>query len=915
MPKSFTLWLIKSSALFSFLVSLPVYAQITPDSTLPTNSAVTRQGDTIEINQGTRAGDNLFHSFSDFSVPNGVEANFNNATDVVNIINRVTGGNVSDIQGIISANGAANLFLINPAGIIFGENASLNIGGSFFGSTADSVLFPEGEFSATNPENSSNITINAPIGLNFRDNPQPITNRSIVTDDGGTPDNFDDDDFIGLRVPENETLALLGGDVSIEGGFLSTIGGRIELGSVGENSTVSITPVEKGFDLSYEEVNNFQDINLSVAALVQNSGENPGDIQVQGRNISLVEGSGIGILAEAGQTGNLDILASESLTLDGNAVEVDLGDLRTQIYSDISGDATAENNQITIETPQLTITDGAQITATNSLSNGQGADIVITASNIVIAKPFFIAKDNPILSGIFAQVLEEGSGNGGNLTIETEKLTLNEGAQINTDTLGAGDGGDLLINATESINLSGSVDLSADAIFPSSLFANVGETLTATGNGGDITINTPRLEVKDGAQIATAAQNSGSGGTININAESILLSGTSPLAEFRGLGRSGIAINTGVSLIDEESGSIIPTTGTGGTLNLTSKDVIIEKGAFISADTFSLGDGGSANLDVSRLILRDGGRIGSGSLFGTDAVDTERGAGGTLKIDASESIEVTGIGEINGEPVPSSIFTLAESTGDAGDITLTTDNLSVRDGGEINASAEREGAAGNIDITANSIDLTDGEIIASTAAGDGGNITLEIADDITLEDNSRVSAQATGNANGGNIGIDTRFIVAFPGNNDILASAEQGRGGNINITADSLFGIAERPLNNLTNDINASSESNLDGNVTITTPEAAAIRGATQLQTNVIEAEQTTDKTCAASQATGNSNTLVVRGKGGIPPEPKSPLGADIFSIGGKMVGEDGTESDESELERSQATPENSVSSQVKPIY
>lgn len=896
MPKSI-LWLIKSSALLSFLASLPTYAQITPDNTLPTNSAVTSEGNTIEINQGTRAGDNLFHSFTDFSVPSGTEAQFNNASDVVNIINRVTGGNISNIDGLISANGAANLFLINPAGIIFGENASLNIGGSFLGSTADSFLFDDGsEFSASNPKNTSTLTINAPIGLNFRDNPQPITNSSVASD-------------VGLEVAANKTLALIGGDIFIEGGYLSTIDGRIELGSVGENSAVSITPVEKGFDLSYEEVNNFQDINLSAAAYVANSGENPGDIQVQGRNISLVKGANIGINAEAGQAGNIGIIASESLTLEGN---VDLGGYSTSVFSFITGDSIGEDSQITIETPKLSITDGAQIFASNNAGNSQGVDITITASDIVIAKPFFVTEDNPpVFSGIFAQVSEEGSGNGGNITIETDTLTLNEGAQINADTSGAGDGGNLLINASESINLNGSI-LSADEIYGSSLTTNV----TDTGNGGDITVNTPRLEVKDGAQINAYTESSGNGGVVNIDADSILFSGTSPLAEFGGQGRSGITISVEPSFTDPESGEIFQSTGNGGTLNLTAEELIIERGAFISADTFSLGKGGNANLDVSRLILRDGGRIGSGSLLGVAPDDFERGAGGILDINATESIEVTGVGEINGEAVPSSIFTLAESNGDAGDITLTTDNLTVSDGGEINASAEKQGAAGSIDINANSIDLTNGDITATTAAGEGGNITLEIADDLTLDNNSLISARAINNANGGNINIDTKFIVAFPGNNDILASAKQGRGGNINITAKSLFGIAKRPLNNLTNDINASSESNLDGNITITSPEAAAIRGATQLQTNVIEAEQTTDKTCAASQATGDSNTLVVRGRGGIPPEPKSPLGADVFSIGGKIVGEDGTASDESELERSQTSlPENSVSTQVKPIY
>ena len=104
--------------------------QVTPDGT--TATTVNQDGDNFTVEQGDRVGDNLFHSFNEFSVPTGGSAGFNNAADIANIFSRVTGSNVSSIDGLLSANGAANLFLINPNGIIFGENARLDLGGFVF---------------------------------------------------------------------------------------------------------------------------------------------------------------------------------------------------------------------------------------------------------------------------------------------------------------------------------------------------------------------------------------------------------------------------------------------------------------------------------------------------------------------------------------------------------------------------------------------------------------------------------------------------------------------------------------------------------------------------------------------------------------------------------------------------------------
>jgi filamentous hemagglutinin family protein len=182
-------------------------AQIVPDTTLPTNSTVTRTDNIFSINGGTNAGNNIFHSFERFDVPTRTEAFFNNASNIENIFTRVTGGSVSNIDGVLRGNANANLFLINPNGIIFGANASLNIGGSFVGTTADAIGFGSGNIFSASSTNQQQplLTIN-PSALVFNQiNKQPIINRST---NSGT----------GLRVPANRSLLLVGSGISLEGG-------------------------------------------------------------------------------------------------------------------------------------------------------------------------------------------------------------------------------------------------------------------------------------------------------------------------------------------------------------------------------------------------------------------------------------------------------------------------------------------------------------------------------------------------------------------------------------------------------------------------------------------------------------------------------------------------------------------------
>ena len=178
-----------------------VSAQIIPDDTLGAESSVVTPDnikgiESERISGGAIRGSNLFHSFRSFNIGEGKGGYFENPAAIENIFSRVTGSNPSEILGTLGVLGNANLFFLNPNGIIFGQNASLDVRGSFLGTTADSIVFPDGkQFSATNPEAAPLLTVNVqqPIGLVFQDNSGEIT----VMGDG-----------LGTRTNNNNNLTL-----------------------------------------------------------------------------------------------------------------------------------------------------------------------------------------------------------------------------------------------------------------------------------------------------------------------------------------------------------------------------------------------------------------------------------------------------------------------------------------------------------------------------------------------------------------------------------------------------------------------------------------------------------------------------------------------------------------------------------
>jgi len=696
------------SLLVSFLLlkvtALPVNSQIVPDLTLPNPSDVRLNGNTFEINGGTTAGANLFHSFSEFSVSTGTEAWFNNSLAIDNIINRVTGGQISNIDGLIRGNGRANLFLINPNGIIFGKNASLDIGGSFFGSSAESIHFADGTiFSATEPTATPLLTISTPIGLQLGQNPGAIQvnggGHSLTAPSIFLPINRGFNNS-GLQVKPGKTLALVGGELTLAGGILTAEGGRIELGGVSQG-LVSLTPPSGTIDrwtLGYEEVQNFEDIQLLSQALVDGSGISSGSIQVQGKNIQLLDGSIILIQNQGLQpAGSIKVNASELLEMSGINPS---GEISSSLQSEVVG--FAPGGDIEVSTQQLLIQDGGLI-VTRVFSNAPGGSIQVNASESAQFIGFANAGIRNVSSGIGATTLS--AGDAGDVAVSTGKLTLLDGANISSSTFGTGAGGDVTVNASESVEISGIIP---NVLQPSILSA----TTLNQGDAGSLTVNTSRLVVRDGARIDSSTLATGSAGRINIHAsESVEVSGTVPGA------LNPSVIISSANIVDAIFQQLfrLPPVPTGNSGNVTIKTGILKvtDGGLVSVRHDGRGDAGILKINAHSIFL-DTGAIAASSLLGK---------GGDLQLHIEEALILRNQSEIS-----TRAGTQDTGGGDGGNIIIGSLVLAILEGSNINANAFA-GNGGRIQIIIQGLFVSpDSSITASSQLGIDGEVIINNPD-------------------------------------------------------------------------------------------------------------------------------------------------------------------------------------------
>jgi filamentous hemagglutinin family protein len=820
-----------------------VKAEIIPDRTLPVNSRVTAGCVVCEINGGTTRGTNLFHSFSSFSIPTNGSAYFNNAPQIQTIFTRVTGNQISNIDGLIRNNGSASLFLMNPNGIVFGPNASLNLGGSFVGTTANAIGFGQSEtFSASNPDTPPLLTI-APSALIFsQGNRGSIVNRS-VTPLVGVPDGFNP---YGLQVPIGQSLTLVGGNIRMEGGGLSAPGGRIEIGGLGAAGRIELENQGDGLRLIFPTGILRSNVSLTNKALISVPLSGGGAATIHARNVEIVNSvirGGIEWETIATKTaGDIVINATETIQLRGE---------ETDINNNVRFGGVGDAGKIILNTGSLSAIDDVVL---RSVIFGQGnsGDVLINARDSIVFD------DSNLVTGSLAQ----GRGNAGITQIKTGSLSLINGSEIDSSSAGQGNGGDISIQA------SGAIELISERDNRILISSGIGKG--TVGNGGNISIISQSLLLKNGIlrsnvlgleqaggvpeqgnagniildiQDAISIEGLGSGvnatlgftakgnaGEISINAGSLIMNDGSVRNTSFGIGNAGnisiqIKNNIVLSNTSSVSGSVInpfslgSAVGNSGEIQIRSKSLILNDNSFIDTQVNGKGNAGNLFINADILQLNDSG---------ISATQMNGGTAGSIRIDARDGITIQGR-----KAYISSILFSGEGRG--GDITINTQNLSLVDSLGITSYTQGNGDAGNIHLNIGNRLLVKNSSLLSgpfstsltSGAGKGGEINIK-AGSLFLTDGGQLIASTFGKGRSGNITINAKEGVSIAGDKPssiAVESTSSGLAGDLLIKTPRLT-IADR------SSLSAGSNAGNGGNINLILGELLLLRRGGTIRTN-----------------------------------------------------------------------------------
>jgi filamentous hemagglutinin family protein len=757
------------------------------------------------IGGGARRGDNLFHSFREFGIDEGRAVYFDDP-GVQNILSRVTGRNVSEIFGRLGVLGDANLFLLNPNGIIFGPNASLDVRGAFVGTTADSFVFENGfTFSATNPQAPPLLTISAPIGLQYgAQTPGAITlNQALLVIDSG------------------QSLILAGGAIILNNaglGVRNPQGGRIELGAVSAGA-VGLAQNGSILSLSIPEVLARADVQITNRSGINAIAENSGSVAINAQNLYILResliraGIGRGRGTASSQAGDIVLDATGEIQVRQSS----------QISNNVFPNSIGNAGNLQINAGSLLVTDGAALSA-STFGQGNAGSVIINADDRVVF-------DN---SDVFSNV--ESIGNGGDVRITTGSLSLANRAQLQASTFGQGDAGNVILNARDTVFLNNAAILS--------VVGDVDSNIVAVGNGGNIYITTGSLSLTGGAQLNTGTLGQGNAGNVTINARnrvsfegvnsnrvpsSVISSAGTTNSDAIVVGDGGdIRITTGsLSLVDGaqlrtsifgqdrrgNAGSVIidahnrvviddsnvfstvgdvnfyetgVARGRGGNINIDTNSLVVRRGALLATSTLGQGNAGNVVIDAANQVVFD-----NGYAFST-VEETGRGRGGNIEIDTN-SLEVR-----NNTQLQASTFG-RDRRSRAGSVVIDADDRVIFDNSAafsaVGSSAFMgvvRGRGGNVEIDTSLLEVRDGaQLVASTfGRGDAGDVIINAADQVVFDGAnsvafSRVEVGSIGR--GGNVEIDTGGTLEVRNGAGLTASSGgQGRAGNIDISAQSV---------------------------------------------------------------------------------------------------------------------------------